>query len=78
MLLIHRYLRASHGKRLDIPAVFFAPWLFVRTGFIDSISAIAPRLTSSAQSSTWADFPYRMGTARSSFDGARTSRVAGS
>jgi hypothetical protein len=78
MLLIYRYLRAVHGRRLDIPAVFFAPWLLNRTSFIDGISAIAPRLTLSAQSSAWAGFSYRLGTARRCFDAARPSRMAGS
>jgi hypothetical protein len=78
MLLIYRYLRAVHGRRLDTPAVFFAPCLLDGPRVSGSISATAPRLISLPQSSAWADFPYRMGTVRRDFDAARPSRVAGS
>jgi hypothetical protein len=78
MLLIYRYLRAVHGRRLDTPAVFFAPCLLDGPRVSGSISATAPRLTSLHNRPRGLIFRTGLGTARRSFDAARPSRVAGS
>jgi len=77
MLLINRYLRCSRQPSGSSSGFLESRSLGSQCSIV-RIRAIAPRLFSSAPSSAWADFPYRMGTARRTFDAARPSRVAGS